>query len=76
MGGRLYIHCHKYLKIPAYEHICESVVRKTVETTNDSDCHAAMANDICRDFQTLNSLYAIVHAQLSHTRSLAGKGCT
>ena len=72
MGGRLYIHCHKYLKIPAYEHICEShVVRKKVKTTNDSDCH-----DISRDSKTLNSLYAVVHAQLSHTRSLAGKGCT
>ena len=73
--GRSFVgsHCHKYLKTPAYENICESVVRKTVEITNNSDCHA-MANDICRDFKTLNSLYAVVHAQRSHTQPLAEKG--
>ena len=74
--GRPFVgnHCHKYLKTPAYKNICESVVRKTVETTNNSDCHA-MANDICRDFKTLNFLYVVVHAQLSHTQPLAEKGC-
>ena len=34
-----------------------------------------MANDIRRDFKTLNSLYVVVHAQLSHTQPLAEKGC-
>ena len=75
MGGRLQATtATSYLKTAAYEHIRESVVRKTAETTHDSDCHA-MANDICRDFKTLNSLYSVVPTQLSHTQPLAAKGC-
>ena len=67
MGGSFVgNHRHKYLK--AYKHICDSVIRKTIETTGDSECHA-VANDICRDFKSLNSLYSVVHTQLSHAQS-------
>ena len=70
--GRYFVsnHCYKYLK--AYDHICDSVVREIIETTDDSECHS-VANDICRDFKTLNSLY-YVHTQLSQAQSLTEKG--
>ena len=66
--GRSFVgnHFHKYLKV--FNHICDGVVRKTIETTDDGECHA-VANDICRDFKTLNSLYSVVHTQLLHTQS-------
>ena len=67
--GRSFVgnHCHRYLQQPVYEDLCGSVVKKTYELTDSSDCHQK-AEDVSQKFQTLNMLFARVHTCISYAK--------
>ena len=60
-------HCNKYLKKNVYTAICNSVVRKTFQLTDNNDTHD-LALEIKSKFLHLNSLFSKVHEMLSHRR--------
>ena len=70
--GRSFVgnHCHKYLETSVYENICDQVLRKTMEITDNHLLHN-LADDISLQFKTLNTLYSVVHKQISPAKPIA-----
>ena len=62
-------HCNKYLQPPVYTDLCDNVVIKTAEMTDNKDLHDK-AIGIKRKFYTLNQLYSTVHHLISHRRPI------
>ena len=58
-------HCHKILQTPVSEELCDSIVRKTVELTDDTACHTT-ADNICTKFKELYLLFGNIHTFISH----------
>ena len=59
-------HCHQYLQTSVTQNICQSVLHKALELTEDHKIHN-QASDIAEKFQQLNSKFAIIYKSVSHT---------
>ncbi|XP_070178247.1 uncharacterized protein [Littorina saxatilis] len=70
--GRSFVgnHCHKYLQPSVTADICQSVVKRAYEVTDDHSIHTD-AHDIAVKFEGLNTKYSKVHKQVSHTRPVS-----
>ena len=69
--GRSFVgnHCNKYLQEETTKDICQSVVRKAYQLTDNQDVHNK-AHGIAQTYQELNCLYARIHKRISHTLSI------
>ena len=57
--------CHKYLSPQVYHDICDSIISKTEEVTNNATIHQK-ARNIAGKFKRLWQLFATVHKMISH----------
>ena len=65
-------HCHKYLQPSVTHDVCQSVVAKTFQLSDDVEVQKK-AHDIASKYQILNELFARVHKSISHALPTTGE---
>jgi len=65
--GRTFVgnHCHKYLQPSVTHDVCQSVVAKTFQLSDDVEVQKK-AHDIASKYQILNELFTRVHKSIAH----------
>ena len=65
--GRTFVgnHCHKYLQPSVTHDVCQSVVAKTFQLSDDVEVQKK-AHDIASKYQILNELFTRVHKSTAH----------
>ena len=66
-------HCSKYLKTRVYESICQGVVFKAQELTDDRGV-LMRAQNVRDKFTALNSLFMDIHTCISHQKPMTENG--
>ena len=61
--GRTFVgnHCHKYLQPSVTHDVCQSVVAKTFQLSDDVEVQTNEAHEIASKYQILNELFARIH---------------
>ena len=72
--GRTFVgnHCHKYLQPSVTHDVCQSVVAKTFQLSDDVEVQKK-AHDIASKYQILNELFTRVHKSTAHALQLQKK---